>query len=36
MDRGGGKASMQSLDEALALLERGGALGIYPEGTRSA
>lgn len=35
MERSGGQASMQSLDEALRLLERGGALGIYPEGTRS-
>jgi 1-acyl-sn-glycerol-3-phosphate acyltransferase len=35
MERGGGAASMQSLNEALRLLGRGGALGIYPEGTRS-
>lgn len=35
MERGGGKASMQSLNEALRLLQGGGALGIYPEGTRS-
>jgi len=35
MERSGGQASMQSLGEALRLLERGGALGIYPEGTRS-
>jgi len=35
MDRGGGDASTRSLSEAFALLERGGALGIYPEGTRS-
>jgi 1-acyl-sn-glycerol-3-phosphate acyltransferase len=34
MERGGGSASKQSLDEALELLRRGGALGIYPEGTR--
>ena len=34
MERGGGKASMQSLNDALGVLERGGALGIYPEGTR--
>jgi len=34
MERGGGKASMHSLNEGLELLERGGALGIYPEGTR--
>jgi len=35
MERGGGKASLESLNEALDLLEHGGALGIYPEGTRS-
>lgn len=35
MERGGGEASRRSLSEAFDLLERGGALGIYPEGTRS-
>ena len=35
MHRGGGEKSERSLDEALDLLRRGGALGIYPEGTRS-
>jgi 1-acyl-sn-glycerol-3-phosphate acyltransferase len=35
MERSGGKASMHSLSEAYELLERGGVLGIYPEGTRS-
>jgi len=34
MERGGGKASMQSLNEAVELLRSGGVLGIYPEGTR--
>ncbi len=34
MDRGGGKASLQSLNEAVGLLKSGGVLGIYPEGTR--
>ena len=35
MERGGGKASNESLNEALRLLAAGGVLGIYPEGTRS-
>jgi 1-acyl-sn-glycerol-3-phosphate acyltransferase len=35
MHRGGGEKSERSLDEALNLLKSGGALGIYPEGTRS-
>jgi len=35
MERGGGEASKRSLGAALELLEAGGALGIYPEGTRS-
>jgi 1-acyl-sn-glycerol-3-phosphate acyltransferase len=35
MYRGGGEKSERSLDEALNLLKSGGALGIYPEGTRS-
>jgi 1-acyl-sn-glycerol-3-phosphate acyltransferase len=35
MERGGGKASSESLNEALKLLAAGGVLGIYPEGTRS-
>ncbi len=34
MERGGGKASMHSLHEAVELLKGGGVLGIYPEGTR--
>ncbi|MHB1987922.1 MAG: lysophospholipid acyltransferase family protein [Acidimicrobiales bacterium] len=34
MDRGGGESSQRSLGEALTLLESGGCLGIYPEGTR--
>ena len=34
MERGGGSASTKSLNEALELLRSGGALGIYPEGTR--
>jgi 1-acyl-sn-glycerol-3-phosphate acyltransferase len=35
MDRGGGSGSERSLGDAVALLRRGGVLGIYPEGTRS-
>lgn len=35
MYREGGERSKQSLGEALALLQGGGVLGIYPEGTRS-
>lgn len=35
MERGGGSGSERALGEALALLRRGGVLGIYPEGTRS-
>lgn len=34
MERGGGAASAKSLGEAFDLLEGGGCLGIYPEGTR--
>ena len=34
MDRSGGEGSQRSLGEALELLKSGGALGIYPEGTR--
>jgi len=34
MERGGGEASQRSLGEALGLLRNGGALAIYPEGTR--
>jgi len=29
------RAGQRSLEDALAVLERGGAFGIYPEGTRS-
>lgn len=35
VDRDDHRASQASLDLALAVLERGGAFGIYPEGTRS-
>ncbi|MFF9562134.1 lysophospholipid acyltransferase family protein [Leifsonia sp. NPDC014704] len=35
IDRSGGKASEASLNTGLAVLARGGVLGIYPEGTRS-
>jgi 1-acyl-sn-glycerol-3-phosphate acyltransferase len=35
IDRSGGKASEASLITGLGVLARGGALGIYPEGTRS-
>ncbi len=35
LDRSGGKASEVALKQALAVLERGGVFGIYPEGTRS-
>ncbi|PXA67434.1 lysophospholipid acyltransferase family protein [Cryobacterium arcticum] len=35
IDRSGGKASEDSLNTGLAVLNGGGALGIYPEGTRS-
>lgn len=35
MDRSGGQASLNSLQAGLDLLEDGGLLGIYPEGTRS-
>jgi 1-acyl-sn-glycerol-3-phosphate acyltransferase len=35
MHREGGARSEKSLGEALSLLETGGVLGIYPEGTRS-
>ncbi|MGO9559270.1 MAG: lysophospholipid acyltransferase family protein [Acidimicrobiales bacterium] len=34
MNREGGDAAKRSLGEALALLQAGGCLGIYPEGTR--
>jgi 1-acyl-sn-glycerol-3-phosphate acyltransferase len=34
MNREGGDAAKRSLGEALQLLEGGGCLGIYPEGTR--
>jgi len=34
MERSGGSASSQALDEASALLKAGGCVGIYPEGTR--
>jgi 1-acyl-sn-glycerol-3-phosphate acyltransferase len=35
IDRGGGKASENSLNSGLAVLAGGDVLGIYPEGTRS-
>nr|KGA07895.1 MAG: phospholipid/glycerol acyltransferase [actinobacterium acMicro-1] len=35
MDRSGGKASEASLNTGLEVLNEGGVLGIYPEGTRS-
>ncbi len=35
MNRGGGDASQRALDTAKEVLEGGGLLGIYPEGTRS-
>lgn len=35
VDRHSSRAASESLDAALAVLERGGAFGIYPEGTRS-
>lgn len=35
MDRSGGKASEDSLQTGLKILEEGLLLGIYPEGTRS-
>jgi 1-acyl-sn-glycerol-3-phosphate acyltransferase len=35
IDRSGGKASEDSLNTGLGVLERGLLLGIYPEGTRS-
>jgi len=34
MRREGGDAAKRSLGEALEVLERGGCIGIYPEGTR--
>ncbi|MBT2250668.1 1-acyl-sn-glycerol-3-phosphate acyltransferase [Arthrobacter sp. BHU FT2] len=35
MDRSGGAASAASLSAGMEVLENGGLLGIYPEGTRS-
>ncbi len=35
LKRGGGSASQRALAAAREVLEQGGALGIYPEGTRS-
>jgi len=35
MRRGGGSASQRSLDAAAEVVDGGGILGIYPEGTRS-
>jgi 1-acyl-sn-glycerol-3-phosphate acyltransferase len=35
VDRGNGRAAMNALDIALAVLNDGGLFGIYPEGTRS-
>jgi 1-acyl-sn-glycerol-3-phosphate acyltransferase len=35
MQRGGGDASQRALDTATEVLQAGGLLGIYPEGTRA-
>lgn len=35
VDRSGGSASRSAIEAGLEVLERGGVLGIYPEGTRS-
>ncbi|GAA1722468.1 lysophospholipid acyltransferase family protein [Isoptericola hypogeus] len=35
VDREDPRAGQRSLDDALQVLQRGGAFGIYPEGTRS-
>lgn len=35
MDRSGGEKSRASLDSGLQVLDAGGVIGIYPEGTRS-
>ena len=35
VDRNGGSAARSALDAGTAVLETGGVLGIYPEGTRS-
>lgn len=35
VDRHDPRAGQRSLEDALAVLEKGGAFGIYPEGTRS-
>ncbi|HEX4722935.1 MAG TPA: lysophospholipid acyltransferase family protein [Pseudonocardiaceae bacterium] len=35
VERGKGRASLAALDVATEVLDRGGAFGIYPEGTRS-
>jgi 1-acyl-sn-glycerol-3-phosphate acyltransferase len=35
MNRGGGDASQRALDTAMTVLDTGGLLGIYPEGTRA-
>lgn len=35
LDRQGGSSSQRALAAARRVLERGGVLGIYPEGTRS-
>jgi 1-acyl-sn-glycerol-3-phosphate acyltransferase len=35
VERGKGRAALASLDVATDVLSRGGAFGIYPEGTRS-
>jgi 1-acyl-sn-glycerol-3-phosphate acyltransferase len=34
MERSGGSASQKALGEALTVLQSGGCIGIYPEGTR--
>ena len=35
MQRGGGDASQRALNTAMGVLDEGGLLGIYPEGTRA-
>ncbi len=35
IERGNGRAALNALDIALAVLKEGGLFGIYPEGTRS-
>lgn len=35
LDRSGGRASLDGMRPVLEVLEQGGAVGVYPEGTRS-